>query len=162
MMRTGLAIAALAATAGVLDAKAQPLTLEALSGYSIVSRHEEILDFPNGRSVRQVWNDRVYFSTKGRIFHKFNLDSDHAASGRALEMIGGEQGKLGTFRWGGDGITRQWRNPRGGVGHQSFHITGRGGIYACRLSLERVGMMLTARPISQRCTVVKGNALEAG
>ncbi len=142
-------------------ARAQAPNLEALAGYSITSQYEEILQFPNGNSVRQVWRDRVYFSTKGRIFHKFTLESESPGLDRAFETVSGETGS-GGFRWVGDGVTRPWRSPRGGTGSHSFHLSGSAGGFACRMSLERFGMRLTARPVSQSCKVMKGNVLATG
>ncbi|HEV7339244.1 MAG TPA: hypothetical protein VGO06_24980 [Bosea sp. (in: a-proteobacteria)] len=139
-------------------ARAQALGQEALAGYSIASHYEEVLEFPNGNFVRQIWRDRLYFSTKGRIFHKFALESGHPASDRAFEAISGEGGG-GGFRWVGNGVSRPWRSPRGGTGTQSFHISAQAGGYSCRMSLERLGMRLTARPVSQSCRVTKGNIL---
>lgn len=145
-------------------ALAQSVSFPGLEGHSIVARYDEAITTRRGEVFRYQWNDRVYFSTKGRIFHRFSVDGDRPGRARTYEAVGDEQGvgdgRMAKYRWTGSGITRQWRNPRGVTLRQTIDISATAGGYACRMAVERIsGSRGSATPVGQTCRVVRGNAV---
>ncbi len=60
----------------------------ALEGKSISVDYREQITTPRGQVLRQTWRDRIYISTKGRIFHRFDLQSSMPGNTRTFETFG--------------------------------------------------------------------------
>lgn len=142
---------------------AQTLRFSDFEGYSVVAEYEEEVVTRRRGSFRATWRDRVYFSTKGRIFHRFQRQDSRPNRDRDVENVGDEDGlsedKKSVFRWSGDGITREWTNNRGIRIRQSIAISRSGDGFACRVSIDRSSIRGSVVPIGRSCRVFKGNVL---
>lgn len=143
-------------------AVAQTSSFGALEGHSIISTYAEEISSRRMGTFEIVWHDTIYFSTKGRIFHRISQENSRKGDSRR-DIVGDEGGRndgQGTaFRWVGNGVTREWINPRGVRIRQSIQISPAGGGYACRASIERRGRGGQARVVQESCRVLAGNAL---
>jgi hypothetical protein len=135
----------------VQPAPAQGLSFANLEGHSIIAEYQEVIVPPRGPSIQQTWRDRVYFSTKGRIFHSFALQSSLPQNSGVFEAVGDQEGAgagpRSKYTWTGQGIARQWT------------IAPTGGGYGCRMTVERLSAFGGATPLGQSCQVVRGNVL---
>jgi len=158
-----LLVGLLAAATLSTTSSAQTLRFNDLEGHSVVSEYTEEVMTRRFGPYRATWKDRVYFSTKGRIFHRFNRQSSIPGMDRHAENVSDDEGRIegrgAAFRWTGDGIVREWTNPRGIHIRQSISISPSGAGFSCRLSVERSTRRGRAYPISQLCRVIKGNVL---
>ena len=140
--------------------------MQALEGHSIVVNFQEQVTSRRGKSFQAVWRDRVYFSTKGRIFHRFDRQNQRPDRSRNYELVGDEAGqgddRRAKFAWTGQGITRQWVNRRGVTLQQTIAITPTGSGYSCQMTVSRSGNRGTSTPLGQTCRVVSGNVLAGG
>ena len=141
---------------------AQAQGLRNLEGHSIIVDYREQIVTPRG-SFQVTWGDRIYISTKGRIFHRFNTQSTNPNFGGSFETVGDEAGRgddrRAKFVWTGQGISRQWTNRRGVTLRQTISITPTGSGYSCHMTIDRFGARGMITPLGQTCRVVSGNVL---
>ena len=142
---------------------AQSHGMKALEGHSIAVDYQEQVTTRRGQVTQETWRDRIYFSTKGRIFHRFDRQSPRPDRSRNFETVGDEAGRgddrRAKFVWTGQGITRQWTNRRGVTLKQTITITPTSNGYSCHMSVSRSGNRGTITPLGQSCRVVSGNIL---
>jgi len=163
-MRSGfIALLLFAAPLTGSHSGAQALTMADLEGHSVILDFEEIVTTGRGEPFQQRWQNRVYFSTKGRIFDQFNRSSPRSGQSRSWEAVGDEEGfgegRAPKFVWNGQGVTRQWANRRGHTRRQTITITPSGNGYSCYMTLERSGGRGFSHVVDQSCRVVRGNAV---
>lgn len=142
---------------------AQTPGFSALEGRSIVSDYEEEILSKRSGSFNNKWHDELYFSTKGRIFHRLSMDNgrrgDHRNRDSVSEEDGSNDGQGAAFRWIGNGVMREWTNRRGIRLRQSILVYPSADGYSCKASVERNGRSGNARVIRENCRVVLGNVL---
>lgn len=162
MMRrilTGLTLAFCA----VGQANSQTVQFSALEGHSIISDYEEKILSRRSGSFSNKWHDELYFSTKGRIFHRFSMDNgrrgDHRNRDSVSEEDGSNDGQGAAFRWIGNGVMREWTNRRGIRLRQTILVYPSANGYSCKASVERNGRAGNARVLRENCRVVSGNVL---
>jgi hypothetical protein len=130
----------------------------ALEGKSISVDYREQITTPRGQVLRQTWRDRIYISTKGRIFHRFDLQSSMPGNTRTFETFGDESGRGAERRaryvWTGQGISRQRTNRRGVALRQTITIVPTGTGYSCQMTLERSSNATPVSPLGQSCRVL--------
>ena len=164
-MRSNLAclLAGLAAIVSPGIALAQSPGMKALEGHSISVDYQEQVTNRRGESWTDVWRDRIYISTKGRIFHRFDRQSPRSDRNRNFETVGDEAGRgddrRAKFVWTGQGISRQWTNQRGVVLRQTITVMPTGSGHSCHMTVTRSGNRGTVTPLGQTCRVVSGNIL---
>jgi len=143
-------------------AAAQNSMFGGLEGHSIISDYEEELLNSSGLVSRFVWRDVLYFSTKGRIFHR-SVQHGYRHNYRN-EVVGDGASRgfsNGVFRWDGSGVVREWFNNRIGTKfRQSISITSGARGAACRTAVQRLGGTTVATVVRENCRVIKGNALD--
>lgn len=147
-----------------VTAAAQAVSFSSLEGHSIISDYHEISETRRFGPIQRRWRDRIYFSSRGRIFHKLNVTNTLRPGDYSREFVSSESGESdgrgAPFRWAGDGLTREWTNQFGLRMRQSVTISPTGGGYACRMAIERSGANIGyTRVTQQSCRVIKGNAL---
>jgi hypothetical protein len=146
-------------------AASQTLRFADLEGYSIAADYQEMVTTRRSGSFQQTWSDRIYFSTKGRIFHRFSRQSTRPEYARSRESVSDEEGQGDghgvSYHWTGSGIAREWTNRRGNRIRQSITITPTSNGYVCQISVERFAGRGTTISLGQTCQVIKGNILAA-
>lgn len=136
---------------------AQAVDLSDLRGKSIRSTYTEIINSPRG-SFRQTWQNQIYISTQGRIFHRVNIVSDIPQNNVSRDLLAGE-GRGRPYRWNG-AFVRQFMNPRNGVRiFDRIDVSGSAPGSRCTQTIERLGARSVIQPVSQSCVVVAGNVL---
>lgn len=158
-----LPIGLLAASMLSTTSSAQGLRFSDLEGHSVISEYTEEVMTRRYGAYRATWSDRICFSTKGRIFHRFNRQASIPEMDRDAENVSdGDrrvEGRGAAFRFAGDGIVREWTNRRGIQIRQSISISPTGGGFGCQVTIVRSHIRGSAYPIGQSCRVVKGNVL---
>lgn len=149
-----------------VPAFSQAVSFSALEGHSIISDYHEISETRRFGPIQRQWRDRIYFSSRGRIFHKINVTNSLRPEDFSREFVSSEagesEGRGAPFRWVGDGLTREWTNQRGVRLRQSVTINPAGSSYSCRMTIERSGASSGhTRVTQQSCRVIKGNALSS-
>lgn len=137
---------------------AAALDLRDLEGKSIVATYTEQVSGPRG-TFRSVWRDKIYVSTKGRIFQKFNFTSESGRMyGVAQENVSGETRRA--FRFNGSGLERTFANPRTGIQiRYAIEFSGAAIGAPCHISISRSGGWLQFSELGQSCVIVQGNIL---
>lgn len=160
-MRFGLA-ALIFATAGAVlasRAHAQGSMQTSLQGHSIIANLSEVVMSRRRGTASLNWSTAVYISEKSRIFARHDVSSSDPSRQQFREVSPDNEGTGGSaqFRWTGSGLSRQWVNRNGNTIRQTISISVTPSGYACRLSMSRARGH--AQTVSQRCRVVKGNAV---
>jgi hypothetical protein len=144
------------------DASAQ-VSMQSLYGHSIVAEYSEAVSSRRAGDFTVVWHDRIYISDKGRIFHKFQVNSSRAGRDRDLELVGNEagigEGTQAKYRWTGSGFSRSWTNGRGHLLSQTITVSGSPGALSCSMSVQRGGGRGSSFGRGQSCSIVAGNVL---
>lgn len=164
-MRTSLLTICAATLVASGAAWSQTSSFAGLGGHSISAEYKEEVMTGRAGSFRLVWREQVYFSTKGRIFHRSDRRSSRPDFERQSENIsdpdGQGDGREAKFRWVSDGIVREFTTPRGIHIRHSIAISRSGGGFTCRVTIERSASRFTpsADELGQSCRVVKGNII---
>lgn len=149
--------AALSATAG---ASAQGLNPADLEGYSITIQYTEGVSYNGAPSVPYFWDDKIYISTKGRIFHttkqQSSLRSSDYSKDTVSETVSADFSNAGKFRWTESGIVRGWFRNKFRIQYSIYIDRTRSG-FTCRALIERFGYGVQTQQIRQSCRVVRGN-----
>jgi hypothetical protein len=145
-------------TAG--HALAQDSLFAALEGHSVIVDLREEVATPRG-TFEFLWRDRVYISTKGRIFHRFDVRSTHPILHGQRELVSdGGPGRGGKYIWTGNALTRQWVNKIGVLVRQTIAISRSQSGFTCHMTVERpAGGRGQVIDRGQTCRVVRGNVL---
>lgn len=152
-----LAALALALASGT-PTHAQDGLFARLQGHSITVNYAEVLTFPNGFSFQRSITERIYISTKGRIFQKTLVDSTAPRDNRQSETFGEATGGGRNFTWTGSGLFRRGRRPNGVVFTETIPVTPTaGGGFSCRYILERFGSRAAVSGQRHSCRVSRGN-----
>jgi hypothetical protein len=147
-----------------LPAAAPDALFNALEGHSIVADLHESLMTGRGETFENRWRDRVYISTKGRIFHRFDSKSTRPGVGGVREFVGeadgSGEGRGAKYVWTSNGLSRQWVNRRGTTLRQSIFISRSGDGFSCSMRIERLaGGQPRTIDARQSCRVFRGNVL---
>jgi hypothetical protein len=137
-------------------ALAQAVSLDALKGHSVLLSHHERVHRRNGEVFEVSWNDRIYVSSEGRIFHRVDRRSTRPGRGAQREVVGEAEGGGRRFRWTGQGLVRAWTNREGRQIGQTVQFSSTGSGLGCAMSVSRQGRAYV-QTISSSCRVVRGN-----
>jgi len=142
---------------------AQPADLSKLRGNSIIAEYEETITSRRGAEFRQTWRDRIYISTLGRIFHKFDRQSSRPGRNRDFEALS-DTSTPGSprdrkYQWSKEGLSRQWISRRGTPVRQSIIFSQDSEGLKCRMLIDYGSARWFSRPVWQSCRVVNGNIL---
>lgn len=154
-----LAIAMLSAF-GITQAAGQEIKFSELEGHSIAIEYVESISFNGREAVPYHWNDTIYVSTKGRIFHSSKQRSAARTSDynreTVSELVGADFGQTGQFRWNEHGFVREWRRTGVRIRYTVTLTRSRSG-FTCRAAIERFGSSNSVSLIREKCRVMKGN-----
>jgi hypothetical protein len=147
-------------TFGVTPAFGQEIKFSELEGHSIAIEYVEGLSFNGREAVPYHWNDTIYVSTKGRIFHSSKQKSATRTSDynreTVSELAGADFGQTGQFRWNENGFIREWVRTGVRLRYTVTLARSRSG-FTCRATIERFGGRASASLIREKCRVMKGN-----
>ena len=142
---------------GSPSALAQAVSPAELQGHSVIVDYQEMLH--GGQGARLVaFNDRVYISTKGRIFHRLDRRGglDGGRSREAVSEGGSVRG--GRFQWDGQGrLVRAGRNLRGDPVPITITFERSGGGFTCAFHVDRSYIRASQQVVRNSCQVVAGN-----
>ncbi len=136
-------------------ALAQQVSLDDLRGYSLMINQDEVINRRRGGTERRSWNEQIYVSSEGRVFHREDRKSD-AGRDRFRENVGSAQGGGRKFSWTGDGFSRSWVNQRGRDIRQHIRVVRTQSGFGCAMDIERTGRG-TIDILRSSCRVIRGN-----
>jgi hypothetical protein len=151
---------AIAMTFGTTPAAGQEIRFSELEGHSIAIEYVESVSFNGRGSVPYQWNDTIYVSTKGRIFHSSKQKSaartSDYSSETVSELVGADFGQTGQFRWHENGFIREWVRLGTRIRYTVTLARSRSG-FTCRAAIERFSSRNSASLLREKCRVMKGN-----
>ncbi|MGN6096016.1 MAG: hypothetical protein ACTHP8_07230 [Bosea sp. (in: a-proteobacteria)] len=143
-------------------AYSQDVVLSDLSGHSISIDYVEGLSNNGGPFVSYFWSDRIYVSTKGRLFHSTKQKSALRNSGYSheavSELVGPDPSQSGKLLWSEQGLVREWIRGRARIRYAILLSRTKSG-FACRAVIERFSAGVESRTVRESCRVTRGNIL---
>lgn len=152
----------LAVLAAPISASSQIISFPDLAGHSISIEYVEGVSNNGGPFVSYVWLDKIYISTKGRLFHSSKQQSALRSSDynheSVSELAGSDPLQSGKFRWSEHGLVREWIRGRIRIRYSVVVSRTRSG-FSCRAVIERFGAGFESRTIRESCRITRGNIL---
>lgn len=156
----GVHCVAIVSAFGTTQALGQEIKFSELEGHSIAIEYVESVSYNGREAVPYQWNDTIYVSTKGRIFHSSKQKSVARTSDyhreTVSEIVGADFGQTGQFRWNENGFVREWITLGMRIRYRVILARSRTG-FTCQAVIERFGNRDKASLLREKCRVVKGN-----